>query len=277
MKMRFKLIAVIVFFAVAGQVAAQESFKLTYNFEKGKTYFYRTNFTSEQVMNMMGQEMTGKSEGSSKVKVDVAEIKGENIEIITALDSMHVKSSSMQGENETFGEGVVGKKTKYYFDNFGKKLNTVAIDEIKTMDGMGSTSNNNVYMIEFSRNAVKIGDTWTIASIDTNKVGEDGKVITKSDTEYKLESKENNLGVECLKITFTSKMKIEGTMTQMGNNVVMEGTGKAAGTIYYDYKKNLLQSTTNTIDMNMTIALPEQNLTIPMSQTVKASSVLTQN
>jgi hypothetical protein len=270
MKDRIK-IAILIFILLVSsiQISAQNTFNLSYKFEKGKTYFYRITSVIEKTQNMMGQETINNIVSKSKIRMEAADVNPDNFSITTSFDSIYSKSSSSMGGDDAInnGEGAIGKKTKIIFNNYGKKLKTIEIDTVKSEGGM------NIFT-QLTNKPLKVGEVWTNVKSDTSKMGEDGNMITKSDTECKVESKENIGGVECLKISFKGNMKIEGAMTQQEMNIVLEGTGKTTGIIYFDLAKGLMKSTDTTTETNMTAVLPEQNITIPITQKTKTNILL---
>lgn len=258
------------------QIFAQDMYNMNFKFEKGKTYFYRTTANIETVQNMMGQEINVKIESKSKMRFDIADATPTQFDIITSFDSVYTKSSNPMGgeDNINKGEGIVGKKTKMIYNQFGKKLQKIAIDAISSGSDMTNMGSANI-LFQLSDKPVKTGDVWNVSNTDTTKTGEDGKMIIKSDTEYKLEGKEKVNGADCLKISFKATMKIEGNMTQQGMGIVMEGTGKTTGTYLFDYAKGLMVTTDSGTNIDMTAAIPDQNITIPITQTMKAKIELT--
>lgn len=268
-------IAVFALFFAAGTMFAQDSFNLKFKFEKGKTYLYRTVTNTEQVINAMGTEINTSALSKTKIRFEIADVTPAQIEAVLSFDSLYSKSSSPQGDTENTGEGVIGKKTKYLYDNLGKKLKKIEIDVIKTETGQDYSSAANLFM-QLAEKPMKIGESWSFSRTDTSKQGEDGKMITKSDIECKIEGKENKNGVDCLKISFNSKSKTEGAMTQGGMNIVMEGTGKTSGFFYFDYSKGIMTYTESTTDMDINAAIPEQSVTIPITNKVKATVLLTE-
>jgi hypothetical protein len=258
------------------QIFAQDTYNLNYKFEKGKTYLYRATSSTDMVQNAMGQEVTAKIDSKSKLRFDIANSTPTQIEIISSLDSVYtVQSNSATGEDKiSKGENIVGKKTKLIYNQFGKKLQKIVVDAVAD-DANNMGGGNASILFQLSEKPVKAGDVWNVASVDTNKQGEDGKMIIKSDTEYKLEGKESFNGVECLKISLKAAMKLEGNMTQGGMNLLMEGTGKTTGAYYFDYAKGIILSIDSSTNIDLTVALPDQNMTIPVTQVIKAKVVLT--
>lgn len=268
-------ITIIIFalFISASQIFAQDTYNLTYKFEKGKTYFYRVTQKMDMVMNAMGQEMTQKSDVMSKLRMEITDVTPAIFEIISSIDSMHVKASGMQGDTESNGEGIVGKKTKLIYNNFGKKIKTIEIDPIVTTDGM-TAAGGSALLMRLAEKPVKVGEVLTVNSIDTNKVGESGSMITKSDVEYKVEGKEVKNGVECVKLSYTGKVKTEGSMSMQGMDMVLEGTGKSTGFLFFNMAKGLIQAIDDDTTMDINMAMPAQNMTIPMNQKLKSVTTL---
>jgi hypothetical protein len=227
----------------------------------------------EMAMNAMGQEINTKSESKTKLKMEIAESTPEKIEIITSLDSMYSKAGNPMGEDIiSNGENVVGKKTKMIYSILGKKLKTIEIDPIVTADGMNASGGTNL-LIQLTDKPVKVGDVWNTSDVDTSKSGA-GSMITKSDVEYKVEGKENKNSVDCFKISFKGTLKIEGAFTQQGTDVVLEGKGKLSGVLFFDPAKGMIYTIDNSIDMDSTIAIPAQNMTMPMNQKTKSITLL---
>ncbi len=276
MKSRFKILVVLFILIVSSvQIFSQETFNLSYKFEKGKTYFYRSVSDMDMNINAMGQEINTKSESKTKMRMEVADVTADKFEIINSVDSLYSKTGNPMGEDViNNGENIVGKKTKMIFNNLGKKLKTIEIDPIISAEGMNSSGAASL-LLEITGKPVKAGDVWNIANTDTNKSGEAGSMITKSDIEYKVEGKENKNSVECVKLSFKGTLKIEGSMNQQGMDMVLEGTGKISGLIYFDTNKGLINSIDNLTDMNITIAIPAQNMTMPMIQKMKSTTILT--
>lgn len=269
------LVFALVFTSV--QIFAQDMYNLSFKYEKGKTYFYRTNTNTETVQNMNGQENTFNSISKAKIKLDISDVTPTQLEMITSFDSLYTKTPNPQTGEDVInnGEGVVGKKTKMIYNIFGKKIKKIEIDAITSSNNMNMGENANL-LVQLSEKPVKIGETWTITRTDTTKMGEDGKGIVKSDTEFKIDGKDKFNGAECLKISFKGTMKIEGSMTNSGYNMVIEGTGKTNGYLLFDYNKGILLSSNSGVDQNMTIAIPDVSMTIPMTQNIKSAVILTE-
>ncbi len=261
---------------VSVQLFAQDTFDLKFKFEKGKTYFYRTSMTMDQTQNMMGQEMSTNTESKTKVRFDVTDVTPTQIELVTSIDSLYSKTGNPMGGEDIVsnGEGIVGKKTKMVYDVYGKKIKKIEVDAIQAAGNAGlSGGNTSSLMYQLAEKPVKIGDTWAVSNQDTIKVGEDGKMITKADVTYKVDSKES--GSDLVKVTFTGTTKVEGAMSQGGFNIVLEGTGKTTGSFLFDVVKGVMTTSDNVVNMDMTAAIPDQSITIPITQNMKSKTVLT--
>lgn len=276
MKTTFK--TVIVLFALlftTVNLMAQDSYNLKLKFEKGKTYFYRSTSNVESTQNVMGQEMSSSTNSKSKMRLEITDVTPAQFEVITSFDSVYSKTSSVQGEMENKGENVVGKKTKFVYDLFGKRLNKIEMDKIAN-SGMGDLGGSSNIFYEMTNKGVKVGDTWNVSRTDTTNTGEEGKMIVKSDMNFKVDGKEKFNGAECLKVSLNGTMKLEGAMAQGGFNIVLEGTGKINGHFMYDVAKGLMTYTENNADMDLNAAIPEQSLTIPITNKMKTKTELTE-
>ena len=159
------------------------------------------------------------------------------------------------------------------YDVYGKKIKKIEVDAIQAAGNAGlSGGNTSSLMYQLAEKPVKIGDTWAVSNQDTIKVGEDGKMITKADVTYKVDSKES--GSDLVKVTFTGTTKVEGAMSQGGFNIVLEGTGKTTGSFLFDVVKGVMTTSDNVVNMDMTAAIPDQSITIPITQKMQSKTVL---
>jgi hypothetical protein len=118
---------------------------------------------------------------------------------------------------------------------------------------------------------LKVGDKWNDSRTDTADVGT-GKMVNSMDVEYTLAGTEVQSGHQCLKITYTGKLSTSGKMNRMGMDIFTEGTGKVAGTLYFDHVKGLLVRDESTRDVESTVAVTgQQNMTFPMTTTTKTT------
>ncbi len=80
-------------------------------------------------------------------------------------------------------------------------------------------------------------------------------------------------GVELFKISYDGTMEITGKGSQMGMEMIMEGTGVTKGFYYYNPAISIVIGAESLIEMNTNINVSgPQSMTIPMTQTIKVTS-----
>jgi len=260
---------------ISMQIFAQDTYNLKYKFEKGKTFSYRILSSTSQKVTAMGQEVNTSIDAKAKMKLETAEVSAAGNEIIAAFDSFYTKTSiDITGaENIDNGAEIIGKRMKIIYDQYGKKIKKVEIDKIKSNQNQEFSKNTNIF-IQLPEKPVKAGETWTNSNTDTTASDEANKMITKTDVEYKLEGREKYLGADCLKISFKGTLKIEGVAVQQNMNIVMEGTGKVAGVYFFNENKGTIIFIENIADVDVNAAIPDQGMTIPISNKSKSTVFL---
>lgn len=273
MKTTLKILAFALIFLVTVNIQAQESYKLEYKFEKGKTYRYKDVTSGSMTQEMMGREMKMRNESNTVVKLVVDNLtKDKNIVLLISADSARVFSSSPRGDTTIYLKELIGKRTKVTISNLGKITNRETIDTVEISGGR-LTSAAQREALKFpilSEKPVKVGDSWSTANIDTmDQMG--GKIIVTSDVEYKVVGKEKKNGTDCLKMTFNGKSTTEGKGVVQGMEFFIDGSGKVNGTLYFDVKAGLVIEEESNTDSETNMATTgEQQMIIPMTQTSKS-------
>jgi len=277
MNPRWGILLSLILLFFSANLFAQDTYSLKYKFEKGKTYFYRMTNDNEVNQSVMGQEINLKSRSILKMRMEIADVANENIEIITSMDSVEFKSDNpMVGDAAgEAAKSIIGKKTKMIYDKFGKIVKKIEIDKFSTPMNLSATGSSEG-LFRLSSKPVKIGESWQ--NIDTMKIAPGGEgsgnmlfIIT---SDLKLEGKEVYENIECLKISYSQVVKIEGSMSTQGNSVIINGTGKGIGYCLFDDKNGNFTKNIVNVDMNTTISLPEQNIEMPMTQNTKTSILM---
>ncbi|MDP2208518.1 MAG: hypothetical protein Q8K98_07065 [Bacteroidota bacterium] len=267
---------VLIILLIASVAVAQESFKLEYKFEKGKTFRYKDISSGKMTQEMMGKEMKMSSEGEKVIKIIVDDVsKTGDITITTSTDSMKVFSSTPMGDTTIYPTELLNKRTVVTFSNKGKILLEQVIDSIKQTGRMASMAPTEPVKFHIlPEDAKAIGTIWNSLTVDTvDRMG--GKVLTTSDIEYTLVGKEKKLGYDCLKISFKGKTEIEGKASVQGMELMIEGSGKINGSFYFDPKLGLVVFEDTEVDSEMTMATTgEQAMIIPITQFVKNTRTL---
>jgi hypothetical protein len=181
MKLFNSIIMLSVLFLFIVSLKAQDTYKLEYKFEKGKTYRYLDLTKTDMTQEMMGKEMKIKSESNivNRLIVDDVTENGNAVLLISA-DSMKVFSSTPMGDTTIVLSELIGKRTKVILSNLGKIENREIVDSVKLMGrATGAAQRESIQFPKLSDKVVKIGDIWTATTQDTvNQMG--GKLVTMS-------------------------------------------------------------------------------------------------
>lgn len=254
----------------------QESFKLEYKFEKGKTYRYKEVSTGKMTQEMMGREMKMSSEGEKVIKFIVGDVsKTGDINITASTDSIKIFSSTPMGDTTIYPIELLDKRIEVTFSKKGKKISEKIIDSIKSANRIVSMAPNEPIKFPIlPDDATEIGKTWNSLTVDTlNRMG--GEVLNTTDIELTLVGKEKILGYDCLKITFKGKTETEGKASIQGMELMIEGSGKVSGSFYFDPKLGIVVYEETEIDTETTMATTgEQAMIIPITQLAKNTRTL---
>jgi hypothetical protein len=276
MKIINSIITLSFLFLFTGGLNAQDTYKLEFKFEKGKTYRYRDDAKTDMTQEMMGKEMKIKSEVNTVIRLVVDDvIKNGDAVLLISADSIKVFSNTPMGDTAMILNDLMGKRTKVTLSNLGKIENREIVDSVViTGRAAGMAQRESMQFTKFSNKAVKVGDTWTATTEDTvDQMG--GKISVTSNYEYKLLGQEKKDDRNCLKITFTGKTTTEGKANMQGMEFFIDGSGKTSGTIYFDPKAGLVvyEETDNDSETNMALT-GEQQMIIPITQVTKSIRTL---
>jgi hypothetical protein len=249
---------------------AQDAVTLKYNFKEGKAYKTVTKVITTTTQSMMGQEM----------KFDVI-IDMQSDMSVTKVDTEGNASMliNLKGNTEmNLPEAAGGKKSETFtneainatFAPDGKSINQTMVDK----DGKNVTVKDYIKLTELPSKALKAGDTWQEKRVDTvANSASPIAVITTTDTKYTVVGKEMVDGKDLFKIAYDGTLEITGKGSQMGMEMVMEGTGATKGFYFYNPALSIVVGSEGLIEMNTNINVSgPQNMTIPMNQTIKVTS-----
>ena len=260
----------------ASIIFAQESYKLEYKFQKGKTYRFSHISNSNITQEMMGKEMKMTNASDMTIRVAVDDLTKEgNIALIVSIDSAKNTTKSPMMDTTMILNNIIGKRTKITVSKIGAILSREVIDTIKNEGMMGSGSQRGMAQLTLlPEKEVKVGEKWNSTTIDTiESMG--GKIIHTSNVEYTLSGKEKKQNHDCLKIDYTGTSSDTGKMMMNGMELFVEGSGKSKGIIYFDPKLGMTIVDESTTDNEQTMAITgQQNMTIPMSVTSKSTKTL---
>jgi hypothetical protein len=257
---------------------AQESYRLEYKFERGKTYRFQYTSASTATQEAMGQEvkMTTGTDMIARLVTENVLSDGSMVMVITT-DTAVTRSKSPMMDTTMVLSHLIGKRMRITVDRTGKVQAREVIDSVHFERGGVAVRLPQREALGFTlmpEKPVKMGEKWTIANADTMEmIG--GKTVNTSDIEYTLVGTETKRGHDCLKIAFTGKTTTTGKMSMMGMEMFTEGNGKVSGTVFFDQKLGVtvLVETANDDDRTMA-ATGQQNVTMQMSSSGKSTQVL---
>ena len=255
---------------------AQDSYKIEYKFQKGKTYRFNHTSNSNITQEMMGKEMKMTNASDMTIRVAVDNITKEgNFGLVVSVDSAKNTTKSPMMDTTMVLSNLIGKRTKITVSKIGAVLSREVIDTIKNEGMVGGGSQRGMAQItRLPEKEVKIGEKWNSTTIDTvESMG--GKIYHTSNIEYTLSGKEKKQNHDCLKIDYTGTTSDTGKMMMNGMELFVEGSGKVKGIMYFDYKLGITIVDDATTDNEQTMAITgQQNMTIPMSVTSKSIKTL---
>ena len=269
MKKNLLLIALLLTTAL---VYSQESVMLKYNFVKGKTYSQNVLVNTNITQTMGSQEMKIQSDidANNEYTIEGVAKDGNGTLLVSMLNaSVH---SAVMGKDTTLKLNDLKYKSRTVFSKEGKSISTVKVDSTDAAKLMGQ-ANQLIKLPLLPGRSVKIGEKWQDTVVETTKpsAGNPFAIDIKSITEYTLVGKEVKDGKQCFKISYSGTLTINGKGNQMGMDMFMEGTGQVAGFNYFDPKTSLIAYSEGDTEMDMSIAVSgQQNMTIPMTQTMKS-------
>ncbi|MGE5351971.1 MAG: hypothetical protein ACM3P0_07800 [Acidobacteriota bacterium] len=266
------------FFALnllTGSLGAQESYKLKYNFQKGKTYLFMNTMGGNVTQEAMGREIKITLDGDYRVRVVVDDVKGSKAELIASLDSGKISTKNPMRDTTISLAPFAGKKTRLTLLQNGTVEKTNVIDSVKMFNVQWITQNNLIRFVKLPDEEIKAGAPWSVTTTDTMDMMGAGKVLNTINSTYTIVGKEKVQGHDCLKITYTGDVKNSGQAQIQGMNLVIEGTGKISGNLYFDPKMGMAIKNEGDMDNDMTMAVTgQQNMIIPVSQSMKTSTSL---
>jgi hypothetical protein len=251
---------------------SQEQVLLKYAFVNGKTYVQHTELKQNITQSMGGQEMKMQVDLNSDNEFVVENVLQDgNATMLVSLLTASVHSAGM-GKDTTMKFNDLKEKSRMVFSTNGKTVSSTKVDSTNIAGLMG-TLDQFAKLASLPGKSVKIGEKWQDKTVEKRNAssGNPFDAEVTSNTEYTLVGKEAKDGKEYYKIAFKGTIAINGSGNQMGMEMFLEGTGAVEGFNYFDPKTTMVVYAEGNTEMDMNISISgQQNMTIPMTQSMKA-------
>lgn len=272
-------------FTISAVSFAQSNGKL--NLSPGQKYLVENKITTSSSSEMMGQTMESKADVSSNYKIEVKDVKGDNINFVNTITGMKMSVNAM-GQDMNFDsdkkedmDGEIGKNFKDVINQpkdvvMDKSGNVIIAQKTDTSNKANSSASPTEMMMkqlggdpaeqgygakmafEVIPKGSKVGSSWSDSS---SKNG-----ITKV-TNYTL--KEINGDEYTISLTGTIDSEIKTEM--QGMEIETKTKGKFTGEEIVDMKTGVIKQNTTNTDASGTVNVMAQE--IPTS--TKVTSVTT--
>ena len=230
------LAALFVFLLCQTSTAGQ---KLRYNFEKGKVYKYSAVVESKMSGQSMGQEFTMTYGAEFDYSISFVSSNTGVLTLMVKFEKYNIKLNfPMMGFNDStiVMQEYVGKRMKVVITDKGKTLSVIPIDTIppSRVQMMVNLTPNDLFkqlLLELPDKELDVNGSWKKDLPDTTSRG-GIKYVTKQNLDYKIVAAEKKNDLNCWKVAITGTSTIEGSGTQRGADVTIDGTVKINGTAY---------------------------------------------
>jgi hypothetical protein len=270
------LIVLIAAAAACATARAQDQFTLKYALEKGKAYRFADTSLIKSSQEINGQEMKSTVTSYSTVRLVPEEIRRDGATVfIISPDRMTVTVKNARMDTTIDIKEMVGKRTRMTVSALGETLKKEIVDTVQLTPLTAQMGRQDLIRLHtMPAKPVAIGEKWTSTRPDTNDAM-GGRMVTVSTGDFTLVARENKLGVDCLKISYTGKLTVRGKGTMSGMDFFVEGSGTTAGTYYQAVKSGVTVWEDSKYDVESTVALTgPQNMTIPSSTSVSTHRIL---
>ena len=261
----------------AADVAAQDSFTLTYGFQKGKTYRMREIRSGNSMQEMMGQEMKSTGSGYTVTRLVVDEVAGDGSLVMTmAPDSMMFSVKSVRMDTTMVIEEMIGKRIRITVSKLGAITKREVIDSVQVQGMIRRTmaQRESFKLRVLPEKPVAVGTAWHSAVTDSIE-GMGGYTLTSTELDFQVAGKEPALGTSVLKITYSGTTTVKGKGKMMGADFFTEGNGTLKGTLFFDAVRGLPLKDEFSFERESTAVITgEQTMTIPGSESGTVTRLL---
>lgn len=217
---------------------------LKYRFPQDQTLTYNSVADTKQNLEMMGRSMetTIKSDTSYGIKGTGVDDQN-NLLAQVIINHINIAINSPQGNLNPDTSGLNGKNFGATFSPAGKELKTTGTENLPKISlGMSGERDPKELFSDIlpllPDVPVKTGGSWTIP-IEKNLQQGQISISIKGEANSVIEEIATVMGMECVKVNTTSKNTVQGSGTQMGQELNLKGEITGTSTWYFAYKKGV--------------------------------------
>ncbi|RPI05420.1 MAG: hypothetical protein EHM64_06615 [Ignavibacteriae bacterium] len=255
--------------------------KLRYHYEKGKNYQYTTVVDSKTSGQAMGQEFTMTSGADLDYTVTLMDADAGTLTLMITFEKFNIKLNlPMMGFNDStiVMKDYIGKRVKVIVTDKGKTVSVQPIDTIPPSreQMIASVTPSDLFkqvLLELPENEMELNGSWKKVSPDTTARG-GMKMVVKPNIEYKIAGAEKNSNHDCWKIAVSGTSTIEGSGSQRGADVTIDGTVKSNGSVFMAPRDGIIVQSqlSNETEMTTTATGSQTGAsTMSISSTIKST------
>jgi len=240
----------------------KKEIKFVYQFEKGKVYNYNTSMENTTSGQMMGQEFTVTSNTNFDYSISPVAIDTGIYTLTATFNRFELKiNMPMMGfiDSVIVMKEYIGKRVKIMMSDRGKTLNVEPIDTIapSRLQMIANLTPSELFrhiVLEVPDKVLDTSVTWKMYVPDTT-LRNGIKMVTKNNIDFKVVGREKKNDFDCWKISIKGTTSIEGSGSQRGNEITIDGNTTISGFGYLAQKEGLFVSSEQTNDVDMTTTI----------------------
>jgi hypothetical protein len=179
--------------------------------------------------------------------------------LIMTFDKFDIKlNMPMMGYNDStvVMKEYLGKRMKLVVTDLGKTISITPIDtippsRIQMIAGIDPSDLCRRLFIELPEKEVDINSTWKKELPDTT-IKNGIKMLIKHNIDFIVVGAESKAEYNCWKIAINGKSAIEGSGSQGGNDVTIDGTVRVGGAVYFAPKEGIFISAEQPMETDLT-------------------------
>lgn len=260
---------------------AKRGIILSYRPCRGDLYVYERTLEGAMTMERMGQtfETTNTSKFVYQLETDQVDTL---INFVLTVDTIGYSFEGPQGtQSMEFGD-IKGKKVRASMTSLGESKEVVPIDSLPTpkMGGQAMEGDAKGWLsapfFKLPDKALKIGDTWTEAKLDTTTRTDTTRQSTQtyikdSQSSYTVLGEETKMGLTCLHIQVATKYSSQSHGKMRDSEISAEGDGETKSQVWFAYQEGILvEYLTSDFYEGTTAFSGQMNMTSPNSRETKS-------